>query len=145
MVSRRGNSSLLPRIWNGFGRSLSACEAPRASRRLDSRAGTHPVITEIPDVFAAANAFDGITYNKGQAVVRMLESYVGEDAFRDGVRRYIQKHAYRNAVSDDLSQPVNLEAAARFTEFLTALVRKAASDKDRPRWKRESFFRRFAR
>jgi aminopeptidase N len=74
----------------------------QSAMRLDSRAGTHPVITEIPDVFAASNAFDGITYNKGQAVVRMLEAYVGEDAFRDGVRRYIQKHAYKNAVSDDL-------------------------------------------
>ena len=60
------------------------------------------MITEIPDVFAASNAFDGITYQKGQAVVRMLEAYVGEDAFRDGVRRYIKQHAYRNAVSDDL-------------------------------------------
>ncbi|HEY0649798.1 M1 family metallopeptidase [Phenylobacterium sp.] len=74
----------------------------QGAMRLDSRAGTHPVITEIPDVFAASNAFDGITYSKGQAVVRMLEAYVGEDAFRDGVRRYIQKHAYQNAVSDDL-------------------------------------------
>jgi len=74
----------------------------QGAMRLDSRAGTHPVITEIPDVFAAANAFDGITYNKGQAVVRMLEAYMGEDAFRAGVRRYIKQHAYGNAVSDDL-------------------------------------------
>jgi aminopeptidase N len=74
----------------------------QSAMRLDSRAGTHPVITEIPDVFAAANAFDLITYQKGQAVVRMLESYVGEDAFRDGVRRYIRKHAYQNATNGDL-------------------------------------------
>lgn len=74
----------------------------QSAMRLDSRAGTHPVIAEIPDVFAAANAFDSITYNKGQAVVRMLETYVGEDAFRTGVRSYIRKHAYQNAASDDL-------------------------------------------
>lgn len=74
----------------------------QSAMRLDSRAGTHPVIAEIPDVFAAANAFDSITYNKGQAVVRMLETYVGEDAFRAGVRRYIARHAYQNAASDDL-------------------------------------------
>lgn len=74
----------------------------QSAMRLDSRAGTHPVIAEVPDVFAAANAFDSITYNKGQAVVRMLETYVGEDAFRAGVRRYIAKHAYQNAASDDL-------------------------------------------
>lgn len=82
----------------------------QSAMRLDSRTGTHPVITEIPDVFAAANAFDSITYNKGQAVVRMLETYVGEDAFRNGVRGYIQKHAYQNAVSDDLWQALD-EAA----------------------------------
>ena len=85
--------------WNIW---LSTQAGQQAAMRLDSRAGTHPVITDIPDVFAAANAFDAITYQKGQAVVRMLEAYVGEDAFRDGVRAYIKKHAYGNTVSDDL-------------------------------------------
>lgn len=50
-----------------------------------------------------------------------------------------------HAVSDDLSQPVNKEAAAKFTEYLTALVKKTANEKSRPAWKKESFFRRFAR
>jgi len=50
-----------------------------------------------------------------------------------------------HAVSDDLSQPVNKEAAARFTEYLTALVKRIANEKSRPAWKKESFFRRFAR
>jgi Zn-dependent M28 family amino/carboxypeptidase len=50
-----------------------------------------------------------------------------------------------HAVSDDLSQPVNKEAAARFTEYLAALVKKVANDKQRPEWKKDSFFRRFAR
>ena len=74
----------------------------QAAMRLDSRAGTHPVITDIPDVFAAGNAFDAITYQKGQAVIRMLEAYIGEDAFKAGVRSYMKKHAYGNTVSDDL-------------------------------------------
>lgn len=50
-----------------------------------------------------------------------------------------------HAVSDDLSQPVNKEAAARFTEYLAALVKRVASDKKKPAWKPDSFFRRFAR
>ncbi len=81
---------------------LSTQAGQQGAMRLDSRAGTHPVIADIPDVFAAANAFDAITYQKGQAVIRMLEAYVGEDAFKAGVRSYIRDHAYRNAVSDDL-------------------------------------------
>ena len=50
-----------------------------------------------------------------------------------------------HAVSDDLQQPVNKEAAARFTEYLAALVKTTANGKKRPEWKKESFFRRFAR
>lgn len=69
---------------------------------LDARPGTHPIITPIHDVFQAASAFDTITYYKGMAVVRMLEAFVGEDAFREGVRAYIKKHAYGNAVSNAL-------------------------------------------
>ena len=85
--------------WNIW---LSTQAGQQGAMRLDSRAGTHPIITDIPDVFAAANAFDAISYQKGQAVIRMLEAYVGEDAFRAGVRGYMKKHAYGNTVSDDL-------------------------------------------
>ena len=69
---------------------------------LDSRVGTHPVITPIRDVQQADQAFDAITYSKGMAVIRMLEEYVGPEAFREGVRAYIKAHAYGNTVSDDL-------------------------------------------
>jgi aminopeptidase N len=59
----------------------------------------------------ASQAFDDITYQKGQAVIRMLESYVGADAWRDGVRAYIAAHAYGNTVSDDLWRKIELAAA----------------------------------
>ncbi len=45
---------------------------------------------------------NSITYDKGRAIIRMLENYVGEDAFRAGVRNYIKAHAYGNTVTDDL-------------------------------------------
>ncbi|MBS0320933.1 MAG: M1 family metallopeptidase [Proteobacteria bacterium] len=68
---------------------------------VDARRGTHPVVTPIDDVLAADGAFDTITYGKGAAVIRMIEAYVGAQAFRDGVRRYIDAHRYGNTVSDD--------------------------------------------
>ncbi len=67
----------------------------------DARDGTHPVVTRINDVEQASLAFDGITYVKGAQVIRTLEAYVGEEAFRDGVRRYMARHAYGNTVTDD--------------------------------------------
>lgn len=69
---------------------------------LDARDGTHPIVTPIHSVVEANGAFDAITYQKGAAVIRTLESFVGEDAFRAGVRAYMREHAYGNAVSDDL-------------------------------------------
>ncbi|HBU87039.1 MAG TPA: aminopeptidase [Acinetobacter sp.] len=47
-------------------------------------------------------AFDGITYQKGAAVLNMFESYLGEEKFKQGVRNYINKHQYGNATANDL-------------------------------------------
>tara|TARA_B100000795_G_C22797615_1_gene440169 strand:- start:231 stop:2942 length:2712 start_codon:yes stop_codon:yes gene_type:complete len=43
------------------------------------------------------SAFDGITYQKGGAVLQMFEDYIGKEAFRDGVRYHLKKYAYGHA------------------------------------------------
>ncbi|HEY2168350.1 MAG TPA: M1 family metallopeptidase [Candidatus Angelobacter sp.] len=48
--------------------------------------------------------FDGITYQKGGAVLGMLESYVGPEVFRNGVNAYLKAHANGNATSADFWQ-----------------------------------------
>jgi aminopeptidase N/puromycin-sensitive aminopeptidase len=45
--------------------------------------------------------FDGIAYGKAASVLRMLESYLGEQTFRAGINAYIQQHQYANATADD--------------------------------------------
>ncbi len=50
-----------------------------------------------------------------------------------------------HAVSDDLAQPVDIAAAGRFTEYLAALVARTANQAQRPAWKSDSFFKRFAK
>jgi aminopeptidase N/puromycin-sensitive aminopeptidase len=50
--------------------------------------------------------FDGITYQKGGAVLGMLESYVGPEVFRNGVNAYLKAHANGNATSADFWQAV---------------------------------------
>jgi aminopeptidase N len=71
-----------------------------AAVRLDSRSATHPVVQPIADARDAA--FDLITYQKGMAVIGMIEDYIGADKFRDGIRAYMRDHAYGNTVSSDL-------------------------------------------
>ena len=77
----------------------------------DARLGTHPIVTPIRDALQAGTAFDGITYTKGQQTIRTVETYAGEEAFRDGVRRYMKRHAYGNTVSDDLWRAIDEGAA----------------------------------
>lgn len=89
---------------------------------LDAREGTHPVVQNVDTIDEANLAFDTITYEKGLAVIRMLEAYVGEEDFRTGVRNYINSRRYGNARTEDLwaavqaasGQPV-LEIARSFT------------------------------
>jgi aminopeptidase N len=78
---------------------------------IDARQGTHPVIMRIDDVTQTEGAFDTITYAKGSQVVRTLEAWMGDAAFRDGVRRYIAAHAYGNTVTDDLWRSLDAHAA----------------------------------
>lgn len=69
---------------------------------LDARKTTHPIQTPIQTEEQAAAAFDAITYLKGEAFLRMLEAYLGESAFRKGIRAYMAKHQYSNTTSADL-------------------------------------------
>ena len=68
----------------------------------DALRTAHPVQQPIEDESEALAAFDDITYLKGLSVVRMLEAYIGEAQFRDGLRQYMARHAYSNATSADL-------------------------------------------
>jgi len=79
---------------------------------LDSLRTTHPVVQHITTVEQMSQAFDSITYEKGEAVITMLEDYVGEAAWRNGVRAYIRRHRLGNTVTDDLWREIE-QAAGR--------------------------------
>ncbi len=73
-----------------------------AAMGIDATAATHPIIRKIDTVDQIGEAFDGITYMKGQAVIGMLESTLGAEAFRNGIRRYMAKYKYGNTVTEQL-------------------------------------------
>jgi aminopeptidase N len=83
---------------------LRAAGSKEWAMRLDARATTHPIQMPVPKDSQAVDWFDEITYNKGQAVIRMIESWLGEEPFRDGIRAYLQQHAYSNTTTADLWQ-----------------------------------------
>ena len=68
-----------------------------------------------------ANAFDGITYNKGSALLNMFETYMGPDRFREGIQRYLKQYEWRNATSAEFLAALagdDRDVAAAFSSFL---------------------------
>jgi aminopeptidase N len=97
--------------------------AKEAAMEGDARSTTHPIQQPVATEAEANSAFDDITYKKGQSFLRMLENFLGEDVFREGIRRYIAAHMYSNTTTADLwnalseasGKPVG-EIAAGWTE-----------------------------
>ena len=115
--------------------------AKEAAMEGDARSTTHPIQQRVATEAEANSAFDDITYKKGQSFLRMLESFLGEDVFRDGIRQYIAAHKYSNTTTADLwnalSEASNKsvgEIAAGWTEqpgFPVVTVKREADGKVR--------------
>src|SRR5438046_2362705 len=76
--------------------------AKEAAMEGDARSTTHAIQQRVATEAEANSAFDDITYKKGQSFLRMLESFLGADVFRDGIRQYIAAHKYSNTTTADL-------------------------------------------
>jgi len=82
--------------WTTFGLSRTA------AFDTDSLTSTRPIEYPVISPADAEGMFDILTYEKGAAVVRMLEQYLGEDQFRSGIRHYLAQHAFGNTETTDL-------------------------------------------
>ncbi|KAK3697161.1 hypothetical protein QZH41_003548 [Actinostola sp. cb2023] len=72
--------------------------------RLDGLSSSHPIKVNVNHPDEINEIFDSISYNKGASILRMLESILGRNVFTAGLTKYLQKHAYGNAETDDLWQ-----------------------------------------
>jgi alanyl aminopeptidase len=101
---------------------LTDLQAKFGAMKSDSLATARQIHQPIESKDDVANAFDGITYEKGSAVIRMFEAWVGERQFRAGVSAYLKRYAYRNATSDDflaaMATAGKPQIAAAFKTFL---------------------------
>ncbi len=102
--------------WTNFGLSRSAAFG------TDSLSTTRPIEYEVVSPADAEGMFDVLTYEKGAAVVRMLEQYLGEDRFREGIRRYMRKHQFGNADTPDLWDALEEETGEPVREIMDSWI-----------------------
>ena len=82
--------------WVGFSRDREMALA------LDGLHSTRAIEWPVRTPGEVESMFDALTYEKGASLLRMIEQYLGEDRFRDGVRRYLAAHRYANTETTDL-------------------------------------------
>jgi aminopeptidase N len=68
---------------------------------LDAQRTTHTIRATADTPAEINEMFDGISYGKGGVVIGMVENYLGEEVFRQGVHNYLQAHMYANATAED--------------------------------------------
>lgn len=85
-------------MWNNF----ASAETLSALRR-DQLAGVQAVKVDVNHPDEISTLFDpSIVYAKGARLLKMLRSYVGEDAWRSGLANYFKQHQYSSTTGDDL-------------------------------------------
>ena len=82
--------------WVSFGSSRAAAFL------IDGLHSSRPIEFTVRRPEEAQAMFDVLTYEKGAAVLRMLEQYLGARSFQQGISLYLQRHAFGNAETGDL-------------------------------------------
>ena len=88
----------------------------------DSLRATEPIHAEIKNVDQIDQVFDEITYEKGAAVLFMLEGFLGPDTFRDGIRTYLSGHELSNATPENLWTALSSASGRNVSELMHSWV-----------------------
>ncbi len=102
--------------WTSF--SVSRTSA----MQVDALHATRPIEFPVISPSDADGMFDVLTYEKGASILRMLEQYLGEEKFRDGVRHYLNKHAYGNSETTDLFESLQEVSGEPVAEIMNGWV-----------------------
>jgi len=91
---------------------------------LDSLENSHPIEINVINPSEINEIFDSISYNKGSAIIRMLEQYLGEDKFREGLKYYLKKFKYDNATTEDLWNSLEIISKKPIKELMHSWTRQ---------------------
>ncbi len=93
-----------------------------SSMLIDELKATRAIHAEVNDPKQAAEMFDSITYDKGESILWMLESYVGSEKFREGIQSYLKQHLFANATGEDLWEAIGSASGLPVPEVMKSWV-----------------------
>jgi alanyl aminopeptidase len=105
-----------------FGARLEAVAGIQGVMDVDALHSARAIREPVVSTGEAMESFDGITYQKGAAVLRMIEQWIGEDTFQKGVRDYIHANAWKNAKAEDLLRALDLASNKNVTQLASGFL-----------------------
>jgi tricorn protease interacting factor F2/3 len=111
-------------IWDNFFNGVPGVESLAGAMGRDCLKNTHPVEIPVKSPDEIEQIFDAISYGKGAHVLGMIEAYIGEEAFREGIRRYLSKHAYSNATGNDFWSALEEASGKPVKEIMSRWIRQ---------------------
>ena len=105
-----------------FGATLGQIAGLERVMDTDALRSARAVREPVRSTSEAMEAFDGITYQKGAAVLRMIESWLGADVFQRGVQRYVHENAWKNASADDLFKALDFVSTQKVEQLASGFL-----------------------
>jgi alanyl aminopeptidase len=110
-------------LWKpSFEARLFAASDTLGAMEVDGLDAARQIRQPVTTTGQASEAFDPITYQKGAAVLAMLERWVGPDKFQKGIRDYLGAHAWKNAKSEDLLSALDKASGKDVTAFASTFL-----------------------
>jgi len=107
------------RSWEDFMRNDTAGALGR-----DGLKKTHPIQVPVKSPDEIEQIFDEISYGKGASILRMIEAYVGEDAFQAGVREFLSSHTYSNATGNEFWNSLDACSHKEVKKIMSAWIQQ---------------------
>ena len=122
LMEYRATAALYPE-WNIWEQFVATEEA--SAKRRDSLPDVQPIRTGVNHPDEISTLFDpSIVYAKGGSVLYMLLNYIGEEAFRKGLKAYFEKHQYGNTEATDLWEALGAASAHDITDFMAGWLNR---------------------
>ena len=93
-----------------------------AAYEVDRTAGANPIRQQLDNLNEAGSMYGAIIYQKAPVVMRHLETLLGADNFRDGLRDYLKRHAFANATWSDLISVLDARTPTDLQQWSRAWV-----------------------
>ncbi len=106
-------------LWDQF-----VDDAMNTAMGLDALKTTHPIDVVVKSPAEIREIFDAISYDKGGCILRMLENYVGEKNFQQGLKKYLSDFKYKNAAGQDLWNAIGKSSNMPVSSMVNSWLRQ---------------------